>query len=117
MTEPTKVYVDGSTTRICWWFGEGDFSVEEIDKATNNQAEYLAVTAALVEASKRGIRRIGVYSDSQLVMKQLMGHYAIRDYTLQGLARNVWQIRQTGFDAVSFEWVPREQNPAGRILG
>ncbi len=117
MTDPTKVYVDGSTTRTCWWFSDKDWSVQHIDKTTSNRGEYFAVLEALCITSRRGIRNLVVCSDSELMVRQLRGEYALRNVKLLELAQEVLLIKGEHFDTLEFQWVSREENPAGRILG
>ena len=45
----------------------------------NNQAEYAAVIHALADAADEGYRDITLYSDSELVIRQLRGEYKVRD--------------------------------------
>lgn len=47
--------------------------------ATNNEAEYRAILYALEECKKRGILSPTLYSDSELVVKQLNGLYKVKD--------------------------------------
>ena len=108
-----KVYTDGSSD------GKYGFFIEETNTAkvftkeniTNNQAEYLAVLEAL-KATKRDIE---IYSDSKLVVNQLNHKWHIKDDNLRNLAVEIW--KQIGNRKVSFIWIPREQNKAGKLLG
>ena len=74
--------------------------------ATNNQAEYTAVIHALSDAEKQGFKDILLYSDSQLIIRQLRGEYQVRDRCLRHLYMKTMAIVKT-FDSVSFENVPR----------
>lgn len=51
---------------------------EHIGRATNNVAEYKALIRGLEEALSRGITRLGVLVDSQLLARQLSGEYRVR---------------------------------------
>ncbi|MGB9667969.1 MAG: ribonuclease HI family protein [Thermosulfidibacteraceae bacterium] len=58
---------------------------EEIGIATNNQAEYQALISALKRALEMGIDDITVYSDSELLVKQLKGEYKVKSNNLKDL--------------------------------
>ena len=51
--------------------------------AFNNEAEYEAVIAGLQLTRKLGAQRILVYSDSQLVICEVLGEYETREETMQ----------------------------------
>lgn len=74
--------------------------------ATNNQAEYAAVIHALADAADGGFRDILLYSDSQLIIRQLRGEYKVRDRCLRHLYTKANGIIKK-FDSVSFMNVPR----------
>ena len=42
-------------------------------RAINNEAEYEALIAGLILAKDMGIKKLDIYSDSQLVVNQLLG--------------------------------------------
>ena len=80
--------------------------------ATNNEAEYLGVIAALKENSGTDIH---IHSDSQLIVNQLNHEYAIKEERLRKLAEEVWKLAEGR--NVTFSWLPREKNKAGKVLG
>ncbi len=83
--------------------------------ATNNQAEYLAVLAVLERFAGSG-EPLVIYSDSQVVVRQINHEYGINDPKLRDLAREVWRhMPRDG--GVEVRWVPRRENPAGKMLG
>ena len=73
---------------------------------TNNQAEYEALIMALKSAVELGGEEITCHLDSQLVVKQLNGEYAVRNIELQKLWKKVYELRK-GFKRASFVSVPR----------
>lgn len=75
--------------------------------ATNNQAEYTAVIHALADAADEGLRTITLYSDSQLVIRQLRGEYKVRDRCLRHLYTRAQHIAEK-FDSITLKNVPRE---------
>ncbi len=58
---------------------------EYIGPATNNQAEYTAVIKALELAHSQGAKEIKLYSDSELVCRQLKGEYKVKNALLKPL--------------------------------
>ena len=58
---------------------------KRIGRATNNQAEYRAVIAALEKAVKVGAKNADIRMDSELVVKQLNGRYRVRNMSLKPL--------------------------------
>lgn len=113
-----KIYTDGSTTRTCYVFENGLKAIKPLTRrATVNEAEYLAVIHALREATNRGIKQVDIYSDSELIVRQLNGAYAVKKPELVSLWNKVWELIALGNLTATFTWVSREQNLAGRILG
>jgi ribonuclease HI len=89
-----------------------------IGEATNNQAEYRAMLAALETAKKHRAKRVICYGDSELIIFQLQGVYRIKDLTLKSLAEKVKSVA-AGFESVTFRQVPREHpliSRADRLL-
>jgi ribonuclease HI len=82
---------------------------ERIGEGTNNNAEYTALIRGLTEAVELGARRIDFYLDSELVVKQLLGKYKIREENLQKLAGEALRLARN-FDSVEYFHVPREKN-------
>jgi ribonuclease HI len=87
--------------------------VEEIGAylgvATNNVAEWTALLLGLEAAAKRGIQRLGVRLDSELVVKQLRGEYRVKHAGLQPLYHRARQLLRA-FAEVDIRHVPRKQN-------
>ena len=112
-----KAYVDGSLTSVCCVLENGGTVVCPIGlsdkRVTTNEAEYLAVLLALDEGFSTDITEI--LSDSQLVVRQLNREYHIKEPRLRELAIQVWN-KAAGRD-IKFTWIPREENPAGKVLG
>jgi len=82
---------------------------ESVGVATNNVAEYSGLIAGLTAARDLGARRVAVRMDSKLVVEQMNGRWQVKHPAMRPLAAEAAQLRQA-FDAVSFEWVPRERN-------
>lgn len=87
---------------------------QPIGTTTNNQAEYQAMVAALgrvVELAKNA--EINIYSDSELMIRQLTGVYRVKDRLLKPLfdqaSAYLQQLRLNG-NSVNLESVRREHN-------
>src|SRR5579885_1371419 len=82
---------------------------EPIGTATNNVAEYRGLIAALEWARAHGARRVHVRSDSELLVRQMLGRYKVRHPGLAPLhARATALAREIG--SVTFEHVDRSLN-------
>ena len=85
--------------RIAKWIGRQD----------NNVAEYAALMEALQYAVSLKARKLHVFSDSQVVVRQMTGEYTCRSprlYSLHWTCRKL--ARSLGFFSISH--VPREDN-------
>ena len=80
-----------------------------IGKATNNQAEYQAVIAALREAIRLGARKVDITLDSELVVRQLSGRYRVKNTALKYLYQEAQELLAR-LETVTIHHVPREQN-------
>lgn len=76
---------------------------------TNNQAEYHAVISALEGAV--GVHRgpITLFSDSQLIVKQLNGDWRVKSDNMKPLYDKVIQLGQR-YDSLEFKYVPRDNS-------
>ena len=86
-----------------------------IGKTTNNQAEYKAVIAALEQAIKLGAKQVELNSDSELMVKQLLGKYRVKKDTLQPLFAQVKELA-AHFESFKVKHIPREQNSEADAL-
>ena len=77
--------------------------------ATNNVAEWTALVLGLEAAAKRGIQRLSVRLDSELVVKQLRGEYRVKHAGLQPLYSRARQLLRR-FTEVDVKHIPRKQN-------
>ncbi len=89
--------------------GEKVIGSSFIGISTNNKAEYMALVNALNEAKKLGCRRIIIYSDSQLLTKQLNNEYAVRSPSLKILNEEA-KLLMSNFESVKIIYIPREKN-------
>lgn len=82
---------------------------EYLGHRTNNYAEYSALLKALEYGIKHGFRRLEVYSDSQLLVRQLSGEYRVKNQVLKTLHRKA-QTLIGQFDYFNIHHIPRERN-------
>lgn len=82
---------------------------EYIGHKTNNMAEYAAIIEALKEAEKFTRWDIKVYSDSELVIKQLNRQYRIKAKHLSKLCDKVYNLCGK-FESVEFFHVRRSHH-------
>src|SRR5580693_2729157 len=80
-----------------------------IGRTTNNVAEYFALIAALDYAAASGIRRLRVFSDSQLIVNQIKGIYKVKHPDLRPLHERA-KKQAAGLETFTIQYVPREQN-------
>lgn len=85
------------------------------ENLTNNQAEYQSLILALEEAKKLKIKSLKVFSDSELLVKQLNGLYKIKDRDLKILFEKI-KVLLLDFTAVNFTHIPRLQNKRADAL-
>lgn len=90
-----------------------DGSVVELKAAigitTNNVAEYNGLLAALRWAVAEGVRALDVKADSELMVKQMLGVYRVKNAGLQPLYEEARRLAsQVG--RVKFQHVRREHN-------
>ena len=92
--------------------GEGE-KISEVSRylgqKTNNEAEYWALLIGLREAKRLRGDSIQIFTDSQLVERQIKGVYRVRDLNLRALHRTVIENLKT-FSSFEIESVPREEN-------
>ena len=77
--------------------------------ATNNVAEWTALVLGLEAAAKRGISRLHVRLDSELIVKQLGGEYRVKHAGLRPLYDRARRLLRE-FSEVEIRHVPRAQN-------
>ena len=80
-----------------------------LGESTNNVAEYMGLILGLKRAKAMGIKELDVYSDSELLVKQLAGDYAVKAEHLRPLHEEVRSLLG-GFSEIQVRHIPREQN-------
>lgn len=80
-----------------------------LGRTTNNVAEYYGLIAALDAATERGVRRLRVESDSELLVRQMQGQYRVKSPDLRPLHERAERLAR-GFEHFEIAHVPREKN-------
>jgi ribonuclease HI len=83
--------------------------------ATNNTAEYAGLLAALEYALDTGAASLQVYSDSELLVRQIEGRYRVKDPKMRVLFAAAKGLIAR-LQAFSVAHVPREQNREADML-
>lgn len=86
-----------------------------IGTATNNEAEYRAVIAALEEAGRLGAGQVKLYSDSELVVKQIRGEYRVKKEGLIPLYQRVKEL-EGSLDSLRISYIARRHNQEADAL-
>lgn len=81
-----------------------------IGQTTNNVAEYQGLIGCLDLVSKFKADSLTVYSDSQLMVRQINGQYRVKQPHLQVLFAQIKEKLNSLSLAFKIEHVPREQN-------
>ena len=85
--------------------GKGVF----LGNTTNNFAEYTGLFEGLAAAAEMGVEKVSVFSDSQLMVRQINGQYRVKSANLKGLHRRCKEIL-CGFSKWEITHVMRDLN-------
>jgi ribonuclease HI len=88
----------------------GDVREEQripLGDGTNNEAEYRGLIAGLTAAARYGCRNLVLFSDSELMIRQMQGKYRVLSPRLRPLHEQA-QALLSLFDEVTFRAVPRD---------
>src|SRR5262249_51403388 len=80
-----------------------------LGRTTNNVAEYSALLAALTHAARTGVQALSLFSDSELLVKQLNGQYKVKAPHLIPMYLKVLQLKRA-IPKVRVAHVRRGQN-------
>ena len=114
------IYIDGASKGNPGKAGYGFLIYDEkknlVEKSggflgitTNNVAEYFALIFSLISAIKYNPESIIVYSDSQLMVKQINGEYKVK----QEWIKRLYAVSKSligNFKKISIVYIPREEN-------
>jgi ribonuclease HI len=82
---------------------------ELLGPTTNNVAEYRALLLGIERARELGASEVELVGDSELIAKQVLGQYKVKNATLRPLHQQATTALR-GFDRWSIRTVPRAQN-------
>ncbi len=80
-----------------------------LGEQTNNVAEYMALIFALQEALMLRANAVKIYSDSQLLCRQINNQYKIKSPNLIGLYSQAKHLL-SAFDSAEIKHISRENN-------
>jgi ribonuclease HI len=86
-----------------------------LGSATNNVAEYAALLCLLHRAVERNAAELTVHSDSELLVKQMLGTYRVRNSRLQAFHAAARRL-MARIPKIVFRHVPREENREADLL-
>jgi ribonuclease HI len=115
-----QLYVDGAAKGNPGEAGVGAILLDDqgtvifrlgryIGKATNNQAEYRGLILGLQETLAMGGKDVVVFTDSELMEKQIKGQYRVKDEILKRYHGSVCDLLKR-FRSHRVELIPREKN-------
>jgi formyltetrahydrofolate-dependent phosphoribosylglycinamide formyltransferase len=96
------VILDPSGKQIC---GQAKF----IPNATNNIAEYTALLIALKKAKSIDAKNIKIFSDSELMVRQINGEYKVKNDNIRELYDECLELFED-FKSRQINHIPREKN-------
>ena len=82
---------------------------EAIGRATNNVAEYRGLVAGMEKAAELGVDELEVVSDSELLVKQMLGEYRVKNEALRALWEEAGELERL-FRRVRYTAVRRAHN-------
>lgn len=69
----------------------------------------MAIITALEKALSLGLRQVDLYSDSELVVRQINGKYRVKNAGLKPLYQRAKQL-QASLEGFTITHIPRQQN-------
>ncbi len=85
-----------------------------IGKHTNNEAEYEAILWGIQKVMERSCDHLTVFSDSELVVRQVNGEYATKDGRMRILAEKVRAGKRL-FEKFELRYTPRDNSRTARV--
>ena len=90
--------------------GEELFTFSEyLDNATNNEAEYTALIHGLKSLLNLSVLNVTIYSDSELVVKQINGEYKVKNDRMKKLHSDA-HLLLSKFNLWKIEHILRDKN-------
>jgi len=82
---------------------------EYLGEATNNEAEYRALILGMEAAGRQGCNELEVFSDSELMVRQMRGEYRVKNHRLQELYFQAVK-KMKPFKRITFNHISRDEN-------
>ncbi|KAH9299884.1 hypothetical protein KI387_044107 [Taxus chinensis] len=76
---------------------------------SNNTAEYEALVQGMHWAIKKKIKNLQVFGDSELIVNQVKGQHATKNYLLRCYKNRVWDLMEY-FEGFGIKSIPRKEN-------
>lgn len=124
MTKRAKLYCDGASSGnpgdsgigVLLIIGDKEYKISEyIGTATNNIAEYTALLKGIEEAKRHGVKALDIYTDSELLTRQIKGQYKVKSENLLELYKRAALLLK-GLKSYSIIHIPREKNKEADLL-
>jgi len=119
MKKELKIYIDGASQGNPGPSGIGVIIIQDgqvirnlsvyLGTKTNNAAEYMSLIFGLEEAIALQANVVEVYTDSQLLCRQVNNEYKIKSTNLIGLYSQAQHLL-SAFDCAEVKHIPREEN-------
>ena len=108
-----KLYVDATPKSIAYVVDAGNtyYECHTIEKHTTNEAEYMALIEGLEYCIIEGYDLLQIFSDSEIVVKQILGHYKVRNNLIPFHRKATELIAHFGI-GTSITHIPGTENPA-----
>jgi ribonuclease HI len=115
-----KAYFDGATRAnnpdqmaIGWYIEESGKTIkefsEELGYGTNNEAEYSSLISLLEYIITEKLGDIIIYGDSNLIVNQVRGDWAVKSVNLQKYHKKASKLYNVVCNC-NLNWIPREEN-------
>ncbi len=115
-----RIYVDGAARGNPGPAGAGVVIMDDngividegscyLGERTNNQAEYAALIVGLSKARSINPESVTIFSDSQLLVKQMRGEFRVKNEKLRPLFEEAVSILDS-LSKVEFVHIPRNEN-------
>ena len=86
-----------------------------IGTATNNIAEYTSLLKGMLFAKEKGMKILHAFSDSQIMVQQVLGRYRVKSEHLRSYYQKVVALIPC-FETFSIKKIPRNENKKADLL-
>lgn len=114
-TDGSGMRPDGTGSGFAWLREDtGERKLVREDGLTNNQAEYRGILSAIENVGPGA--KVEILTDSENTCFQLRGERRVRDSKLAKLHDRITVVIKKNRLTVTFSWVPRRENLAGKLI-